>query len=116
MEEIEKMCFWEKCIFVKNGNFSRKTVKISLNLTKIWIFAISYHPFHGPYYFREIQHHWHSFSEIMTQKVQKSALLDPKFPNKSKKLPNISEPYLGNRRLFCNAVWGVETAMKNTFV
>ena len=77
MEEIEKMCFWEKCIFVKNGNFSRKTVKISLNLANIWIFAISYHPFHGPYYFSDFQKHWHGFSENMTQKVQKSAHFGP---------------------------------------
>ena len=36
-----------------------------------------YHPFHGPYYFSDFQHHWHGFSEIMTQKVQKSAHFGP---------------------------------------
>ena len=77
MEEIEKMCFWEKMHFCENGNFSRKTVEISLDLAKIYIFFIFISSFHGPYYFSDFQHHWHSFRQIMSQKVQKSAYFGP---------------------------------------
>ena len=54
--------------------------------------------------------------KLWPKKYKNQLILDPKFPNKSKKLTNFSGPYLGNRRLFCNAVRGVETAIKNTFV
>ena len=54
--------------------------------------------------------------KLWPKKYENQLILDPKFSNKSKKRTNFSEPYLENRRLFCNAVCGVETAMKNTFI
>ena len=56
--------------------------------------------------------------KLWPKKYKKPAHFGPqiKFPNKSKKLANISGPYLGNRPLFCNAVYGAETAMENTFI
>ena len=55
--------------------------------------------------------------KLWLKKYENQLILDPKFPNKNKKKrTNFSEPYLGNRRLFCNAVRGVETAMKNAFI
>ena len=74
--DTKKPVFW-KMRFCEIWPFFAKTVKISLNLAKIWIFVISYYPFHGSYYFSDFQHHWYGFSEIMTQKVQKSAHFGP---------------------------------------
>ena len=68
---LRKMYFCEKC------NFSKKMVKISLDLAKIYIFAFLYHPLHGHYYFSDFQHHWHGFRKIMTEKVQKLAQFGP---------------------------------------
>ena len=72
-----KNLFLRKMHFCEKWQFFAKMLKISLNLAKNWIFAILYYPFHGFYYFSDFQHHWHDFSKIMTQKVQKLTRFGP---------------------------------------
>ena len=54
--------------------------------------------------------------ELCSKKYKDKLTLDAKFPYKSEKCANFNGPYLGNRQLFCDAVCGVRTASKSTFV
>ena len=60
--------------------------KICQNFAKTWIFCVFILSFCSAYVFSDFRHHWHGFSEIMTQKSTKiSSSWTPNFPNKSKK-------------------------------
>ena len=104
MEEIEKMVFWEKCTFVKNCNFSRKTVKFCPIWQKFTILAFLYHPFHGPYYFSDFSIIGTVLVKLWPKKYKNQLILDPKFPNKSKKnWPSSVDHILGTVDYF--ATW-----------
>ena len=86
--------FLRKIQFCEKWHFFAKNGQISLELANLQFLHFYKDAFHGPYYFSDFQHHWHDFSEAMTQKVQNQLNLEPSIILQH----------------------GVETAMKSTFV
>ena len=108
---LRKMHFCEKWpFFAKNGqNFARfadflKFFGFCINLIIIPTTPVIYSSIEP------------LLVKLWPKKLKKCLILDPKFPNKSQKRFNFNGPYLGNRRLFCDAVGSVETVTKSTFV
>ena len=89
-----KMCFWEKCIFVKNGNFSRKNgqnfAEFGENFDFLRFCIILFMVPTISVIFSIIGI---VLVKLWPKKYKNQLILGPKFPNKSKKLTNFSGPF-----------------------